>query len=130
MIIPKGHRILVKKDPYVDTYGEMGIVVAADEKREKTGIQTGILVEVGDQAWNAFRQMDDQGREHNGKRWANPGDYVMFARFAGNEVVDPFDKDLKDLAIMNDDDVIAVIEEGTHEIKANPARQKVLKENK
>ena len=127
MIKPSGHRVLVKKDP-IEKETKGGIVLAVDEKLERTGVQTGILVANGPQAWKAFRELDENGQEHNGRPWAIPGDYIVFARFAGKHINDPFDPEEKNYSIMNDEDIIAVIVEGTYEIKENPHRKQVIQE--
>lgn len=112
MIRALGFRIVVKPDK-VETVTAGGIHVPVDEKLEKTGVQRGIVVSVGPAAWKAYREVDDKGNERNGRPWAIPGDYVLFARHAGKFYFDPFeDEDTNEYLLMNDDDVIAVIEQG------------------
>jgi co-chaperonin GroES (HSP10) len=53
--------------------------------------------------------LDDKGTEHNGKSWADVGDYVLFAKYAGRNINDPFTPDEEDLIVLNDEDVLAVI---------------------
>lgn len=115
MLKMTGYRLLVKPDAVETTYGESKIVLAQNEKLEKTGIQRGIVIDVGPSCWKAFREVDENGKEHNGKQWAVPGDYVLFARSAGRFVFDPFEssEDAKnEYLVMNDEDVLAIFEEG------------------
>ncbi len=112
MIKVRGYRILVKPDS-LETTTESGIVIVQDEKLEKTGIQHGTLVASGEQAWKAFRQLDENGKEVEGKPWATPGDYVLWARHAGRVAFDPFEEDGEnEYLVMNDEDIIAVITKG------------------
>lgn len=107
MIKPCGHKVIVKPDD-IETETEGGIILKVDEKMEKGGIQRGILVAHGNQAWKAF------SNDFTGKPWANPGDYVIFAKFAGKFIQDPFTEE--EYLIMNDEDVLAII---TEEEKVN-----------
>jgi co-chaperonin GroES (HSP10) len=127
MITPTGHKLLVLADP-IEKETESGLVLVQDEKLEQTGIQQGLVIKVGPSAWKAFREIND-GKEHNGPKWAVEGDYVLFARFAGRYVEDPFQdrEDERRLMIMNDEDVIAIITEGENDIPPNPHREKAIR---
>jgi co-chaperonin GroES (HSP10) len=111
-----GYRVLVKPDPLEVTTASGIVTVVPDKvKLEKTGIQKGILVSIGPSAWKAHREVDDKGNEHNGKPWAVPGDYVLYARNAGRIILDPFEpeeNEQNEYVIMLDEDIIAVIREG------------------
>lgn len=125
MIQVKGFRIIVKPDEVVKET-DSGIVLATDEKLEKTGIQRGILVAVGDQAWSAYRNVDENGNEVNGRPWAQPGDYVLFAKWSGRFVYDPFEPEedkQNEYLIMNDDDILAVLKEGENPVFDNSAKK-------
>jgi len=114
----KGYRILVKPDKVEETT-EGGIVLAINKKLEKTGIQKGVVIDIGPSAWKAFREVDEKGKEHNGEQWVKPGDYILFARNAGRFVYDPFEpeeEDQNEYVIMNDEDIIATIEEGNNPV--------------
>lgn len=127
MIKVRGFRVVVKADP-VTKETEAGIIVSTDEKLEKTGVQRGILVAVGEDAWKAYRKLDENGKEVNGTSWANVGDYVLFARHAGRFVYDPFEDDEQnEYLIMNDDDILAVLTEGENEVPKNSAKEKARK---
>lgn len=108
MIAPKGHRILVKPDEVQKEFGEMGIVIAMDERMERGGMQTGTLVGIGDSAWKAF------GPNFTGERWANEGDHVLYSRYAGKFVEDPENDEL--FLIMNDEDLLAVLSTGEENV--------------
>lgn len=124
MIKALGYRIVVRPDK-VETTTESGIVVALDEKLEKTGVQFGVVTSVGPSAWKAYREMDDKGHEHNGLPWAAPGDYVLFARHAGRFYLDPFEpQGENEYLVMNDEDLIGVIVEGENPKFDNPAQKK------
>jgi co-chaperonin GroES (HSP10) len=127
MIKALGFRIVVRPDK-VETTTESGLVLALDEQLEKTGVQRGVVVSVGPSAWKAYREMDEKGNEHNGKPWANPGDYILFARHAGRYYFDPFEPEGEnEYMVMNDEDVIGIITEGDNPKFDNPAQQKVKK---
>ena len=96
MIIPCGHRILVKPEK-VEEKTEGGIYIPETAKgREQQGTMKGVVVEVGPNAWKAF---DD------GHQWANVGDKVCFKRYAGEVIKDD---DGTEYRIMNDEDVLSV----------------------
>ena len=127
MIIPTGHKVLVKLDP-VERRSKGGIITAteANENQHKVGIQRGLVLMTGPSAWKAFREVDE-GKEVNGRAWARTGDYVLFAKFAGRFIDDPFQDDADGhFMIMNDEDIIAILAEGDNEIPSNASRDKVL----
>lgn len=101
MIRPTGHRVLIKPDRIEKTTAG-GIILTMDEKLEKGGIQRGLLVDYGPQAWKAFSV------DFSGERWAEKGDYIYFSRYAGKFVQDPADPDT-DYMIMNDEDILGII---------------------
>lgn len=106
MITPSGHKILVKPEE-VETQSAGGIIYGNfDEKMEKAGIYQGTLVAYGNQAWKAF------STEFDGKPWAEVGDYVFYSRYAGKILVDPMDG--AEYMIMNDEDILAVVTEGSN----------------
>ena len=109
-----GYRVLVKPDPIV-TKTAGGIEIPVNEKLEKTGVQRGVVIDVGPFAWKAFRELNDAGNERSGVKWAQPGDYIFFARNAGRFIFDPFEPEednQNEYLVMNDEDIIAVIAQG------------------
>ena len=118
MINPKGHRIIVKPDK-VEDMSAGGIILQVDEKLEKAGIQRGVLVAVGDQAWKAF------STDFTGEPWANVGDYIYYSRYAGKIQIDPIDDE--EYMILNDEDVLSVITEGSNTIPENAIKDIVTR---
>lgn len=106
MIIPVGHRVLVKPNTVKETYGDSNIVVVQDSKLEQAGQIFGTIASIGDQSWLAFRQMND-GKEVNGRPWAQVGDRVAYARYAGKAITDPSTGE--DYIILLDDDIVCII---------------------
>lgn len=121
MIKPNGHKVIVKPDD-IEEVTEGGIVLTGviNERLEKAGINRGILVAYGNQAWRAF------SNDFTGMPWANVGDYVLYSKYAGKLIQDPIDG--TEYMIMNDEDVLAVITEGSNHIPENPVVKKLRKE--
>lgn len=106
MIEVCGHRILVKPillEESDDTYRSAkaaGIILARDNtKRERESVDRGVVLQIGPTAW----QTDSLG----GKPWAEVGDTVVYAKFAGKLVQDPETKE--ELICINDEDVCAIV---------------------
>ena len=99
MINVKGYRILVKPDD-VETVTAGGIILAIDEKLEKSGQQFGTVVGIGHTAWTG-------GNDET--PWCEEGDRILFSKHAGRFVYDPVDD--SEYMIMNDTDVLAVVGE-------------------
>lgn len=117
MISMRGHRLLVRAD-VVEEKSEGGIVIPMDERKERTAVQRGVVVDVGSQCWKAFREVDEDGAEHNGEPWAKVGDYVFFARHAGKFIKDPVTKE--EFLVLNDEDILGVIyDEENPEVKSD-----------
>lgn len=97
MIVPCGHRVLVKIDE-VEEKTAGGIVIPKNvaAKEEEAGI-FGTIVAVGETAWKDF----------GGRAWAVVGDRVMIARYGGFIAQEP-GTDEK-FRILNDEDIVAVI---------------------
>lgn len=125
MIKVRGHRLLVKEDP-VEKVSKGGIVLAVDEKLERSGVQTGLVVQQGEGCYKAYRTIDGDGIERNGQPWTKPGDYVIFARHAGRFIKDPVTEE--EFLIMNDEDILGVLEDGNNPTPNNSVREKVVTE--
>jgi co-chaperonin GroES (HSP10) len=98
MIIPAGHRILVKADE-VETVSKGGIVVVASSEEEKLAraAQTnGTVVSVGKFAYEDY---DDA--------WCEVGDRVTYVRHSGRPLIDP--ESGEEFVILNDLDVLSII---------------------
>lgn len=117
MIKPTGHRVLIKPDKVEKTTAS-GIILGIDEKLEKGGVQKGLLVDTGPQAWKAFSV------DFSGPPWATAGDYIYFSRYAGKFVQDPADPDTEYM-IMNDEDILGVITDEIPEYMTNEAQEKL-----
>ena len=101
-----GHRVAVKVDE-VQTTSEGGIVLVQDEKLELVKTQTGCVVDYGPEAWKAYRTVDANGREVNGRPWVQKGQRVLFSKYSSKFVEDPETGEV--FALMNDNDIIARI---------------------
>lgn len=107
MIIPTGHRVLVKQEKF-DEHDEVfarakkqGLIIETDKNvRYQAGVDKGVVVTIGPTAWKDF----------GGDRWANVGDTVVFAKNAGKPVEDPQDKETP-YVVLNDEDIVAIVKE-------------------
>lgn len=108
MIIPSGHRLLVKPfkqeetDEILRKAKESGFldsfeIVNSNKKREDASVDSGIVVSVGPDCWPNSKEP-----------WCAVGDTIYFAKFAPKFVKD---LDGTDYGILNDEDVVAVIKE-------------------
>lgn len=101
MIIPVGHRILIKPeklediDPAFAAAKRMGIVVESDErKREQAAVDKGFVISMGETAFQDF----------GGTPWCAVGDKVGYTRYGGKLIKDPETEE--EYIILNDEDVI------------------------
>lgn len=93
-----GHRVLLSPETIKDTT-EWGFQFAGEEwKREKAATQIGVIVDIGKNAWLAF---------DNGDPWAEVGDRVYFAKYAGKFI----ELDGEEYVIVNDEDIQCIIHE-------------------
>lgn len=109
MLKALGHRLLIKPDAVKEqknvdlpsSLRDKGFEVHLPvdmEKREEAGTQTGTVIDVGPTAWRAF-----DGADERWQPWCQPGDRVIFARYAGKWVEDPETKEK--FFVINDEDV-------------------------
>lgn len=111
MIIPVGHRILVRQenydenDPIFKSAKAAGIVVQKDrEIRYQASVNVGTVLAMGKTAYKDF----------GGDPWVEKGDLVVFAKNSGLRVVDPIEKNLPEenqtpFVVLNDEDVVAIL---------------------
>jgi len=92
-----GHHILVKPDIIKEKTDGGIILVQETREQEQRAATQGILVGVGPSAWVDFA---------DGEPWAQVGDYVSFAKFAGIEMDGA---DGEKYVLLNDQDVLAVL---------------------
>lgn len=105
MIIPVGHRVLVRQEKY-DEHDEVfkrakaaGLEFVKDrEVRYQASVDVGTIVSVGKTAWKDF----------GSEPWALVGDKVVFAKNSGKHVTDPEDKETP-YVLLNDEDVVGII---------------------
>lgn len=118
MIKVVGHRVLVKPFSVKDIKNQdvpedlraVGFEISLtpeEEKREKTGIDRGTVVGIGDTCWKSPDLGYGSPEWHP---WCKLGDEVGFARYAGKLVVDPHTKE--EFYLMNDVDVQVIFSEG------------------
>ena len=107
MIIPCGHRILVKqirfdeKDDVYKKAKDSGIILQLDKSvRAQESVDVGFIVSIGPTAWKDFGSAP----------WAEAGDQVVFAKHAGKSVEDPADTE-SHYVVLNDEDIVAIIKE-------------------
>ncbi len=103
-ITPIGYRVLVRPDE-IETKTESGIVLALNEKLEKSAQMVGTVVSYGDIAWKAT-EIGEDGRQC-GEPWVQPGDRVLYAKFGGKLVIDP--ESGEEFALLQDVDILAKI---------------------
>jgi|TARA_S200002703_G_scaffold155798_1_gene160375 co-chaperonin GroES (HSP10) len=97
---PVGYRLLIALPTVEETFAG-GIVKAAETLREEYILSmVGLVVDMGDQAYN------DKDRFPDGA-WCKPGDYVMFRANTGTR----FKVGKAEYRLMNDDSVEAVIDD-------------------
>ena len=97
MIIPCGHRVLVKIDEVEEkTNGGIFIPKTIADKQEEAGI-FGTIVAIGETAWKDF----------GGRAWATVGDRVMIAKYGGFIAQEP--DTAEKFRILNDEDIVAVL---------------------
>lgn len=96
-----GFRILVKQDDVIESKYKTTIpgfqVAGGDKDREQVAMDKGTVVSIGPTAFQDYK-------------FDNPlkvGDHIVYAKFAGKEVVDPEDS-VKYVVIL-DEDVVAVL---------------------
>ena len=97
MIVPCGHRVLVKIDEVEEkTAGGIVIPKTTAERQEEAGI-FGTIVAIGETAWKDF----------GGRSWASIGDRVMIAKYGGFIAQEP--GTAEKFRVLNDEDIVAVI---------------------
>ena len=112
MIIPCGHRLVIKQEKLEDAdvayrnAKKAGIMIADtdEKKREQAGLDKGTVISIGRGAFVEFNrnQMTDGP-------WCIVGDTIAFAKYSGKTVVDPDDH--ASYMVINDEDVVCIIRE-------------------
>lgn len=97
MIIPCGHRVVVKPEK-VEDVTEGGIVIPKTiQDNEQRHVTNGEVIGIGSTAWKDFGEVP----------WCEVGDTVVFAKYGGLTVKD--EESGEELRILNDEDVVAII---------------------
>ena len=107
MIKITGPRVLVKPDKIEEVdevykaakAAGLEIVDGEEKKREERDVVFGTVLQTTDECW--------QAPVGHGIPWAMPGDKVVYARYAGKYITDPFTKE--EYLILNDEDIIGVL---------------------
>lgn len=97
MIEAVGYRLLVKVEEIKDK-SDGGIIVVTESTRalEENAQQIGTVLSVGPDCWAEYPN-----------KWAKVGDKIVFAKYAGRNIVDPETAEV--FSVMNDTDVLGVI---------------------
>ena len=95
-----GNRILVKPHE-IKKKTASGLIIeyAENEKLEKGAREMGIVVEIGESCWFDFPGWPN-------KPWCKVGDEVIYAKYAGKNVKDPYTGE--EFVMLNDVDVVGV----------------------
>src|SRR5947207_12592997 len=97
-----GHLILIRPDP-VEEVSKGGIVLATDKKLEKGATTSGLVLDIGPEAFLAFQ--DAASIPLNARKpWVAPGDHIYYAKYAGKWIDDKQSKE--ELLFIRDEDVI------------------------
>lgn len=101
---PTGYKILIV--PYTQPTASKGGILLADQtlKTEELATTIGYVISLGDGAYTDTLKFPEGP-------WCKTGDYVLFGRYAGARIVmQGADNDDLPLRILNDDEIIAVID--------------------
>lgn len=105
MIIPAGHKVLVKPRAVDTEYKSIpGFRLVVDEKRELLNTTEGTVVALGE---TAYLKVDD------GRVWCKPGDRVLYGKYAGAMAVDPDTNET--YVVVHDVDIVCIIKDNQGE---------------
>lgn len=96
MLTPMLHRVIVMPDE-VETVTKSGIVIPVDPKRERTHVETGTVISIGETAFQGEFKADIRPKKK---------DRIYYAKYAGKIIKDSNDKEY---LILNDEDILAII---------------------
>src|SRR6056297_727101 len=97
-ILPTGSHVLVYPDPVEEKTAGGVILPDTTRDNEQRAATSGTVIAIGPSAW---QDLDD------GTAWAEVGNHVSYARYAGVEMVG---KDDKNYVLINDNDILAVLQ--------------------
>lgn len=96
MIIPAGHKVLIKPRPVEKKRGD--IILVTDEQRELAATTDGEVIALGE---TAYLKVDD------GRKWVKPGDKVLYGKYAGALAIDPDTQET--FVVVHDIDIVCII---------------------
>jgi co-chaperonin GroES (HSP10) len=113
-VIAVGHRVVVKPysisehDKVFASAKKAGIeLLEVDERRQQTAVDRGVVIEVGPTAFYAFHPGN---HPEPFKPWCKPGDLIGYTKNAG-KLIKVSDSPEQHVLVINDEDVVAVLEE-------------------
>lgn len=113
MILPVGHRILVRRfqleerDEVFKNAARAGIVLSEKDKQQRdAGVDQGEVLEVGPDAFKQF-YLSANGTLEGFKPWCAVGDVIYIAKYAGKAITEGG----VDYIVINDEDVISIKKE-------------------
>lgn len=84
----------------VEEKSKGGIVLAVDKKMERNAYTEGVIIDIGPDAWAAFKTKE----EFAGLKI---GDRVFYAKYSGKWIQDPDSG--KEYLVLNDEDIVAKV---------------------
>jgi co-chaperonin GroES (HSP10) len=112
---PVGHHLVIEPVA-LPRESEGGIIINLEgtefEKVEAAGRMIGTVLAVGPQCWKAHEAGIDhilEARDPAREPWVSVGDIIIYSRYAGKFVRDPMFEDKREVYVINDDDVVAVL---------------------
>ena len=107
---PTGWRILVM--PYVPPKVSKGGIEIPDEvhERERVATNVGLVMAVGPLAYKDINKFGGSKAGSQPKAWCKEKDWILFGKYAGSR----FGIDGGELRLLNDDEVLAVIDDPSH----------------
>ncbi len=105
MIMPCGHRVLVKPDEVEEIQRGVLYIPASAREKQQYAQTFGTIVAIGLTAWKGFDE---------GEPWAKVGDRVSYAKYGGYLLEDPETKE--QFRVLNDEDIVCKIS-GAYQIR-------------
>lgn len=93
-------RIIVKPEE-VEKTTKSGIVLARDERAEKAATIRGTIVDIGEDAWAAYRLKSQFAG-------LKVGDVVYYAKYAGKTIKETDDGE--EFLVLNDEDIVCKVD--------------------
>lgn len=104
MIVPTGHRVLIKPrkieeidDAFKNAKAAGIIIQEATSRQEQTAVDVGFVIKLGPTAFKDF----------GGDPWCEVGDLIAYAKYSGKALKE----NDEDFIVLNDEDIVAVYKE-------------------